>query len=48
MITRDQLSDLIGAEVVDDSGAAIGTVGAVYLDEGERPGVGHGADRPDR
>ena len=37
MTTREQLSDLVGAGVVDDSGAAIGTVGAVYLDEGGRP-----------
>jgi hypothetical protein len=37
MTTREQLSDLVGARVVDDSGAAIGTVGAVYLDEGGRP-----------
>jgi hypothetical protein len=37
MITRDQLSDLVGAQVVDDSGAAVGTVGAVYLDEAGRP-----------
>jgi hypothetical protein len=37
MITRDQLSDLVGAEVADDSGATIATVGAVFLDEAGRP-----------
>jgi PRC-barrel domain protein len=37
MITRDQLSDLVGAEVADGTGDAIGTVGAVFLDEAGRP-----------
>jgi PRC-barrel domain len=37
MINRDQLSDLVGAQVVDDSRAVIGTVGAVFLDGGGRP-----------
>jgi hypothetical protein len=37
MINRDQLSDLVGAQVVDNSGDAIGAVGAVFLDEGGRP-----------
>jgi hypothetical protein len=32
MISTKQLSEVIGAEVVDDAGATIGTVGAVYLD----------------
>jgi hypothetical protein len=37
MINREQLSDLVGARVLDDSRAVIGTVGAVFLDEGGRP-----------